>query len=118
MPRLVHVAITKEQIEEFGLEHLTNPDPEVERKLKDDPNASSFKVLNEGRLFQIAVDALDALNPDDLKRLLENIDSYFDEEIHEQVLSDPDHQPESVRGIVHKKIADYYLNSKEQEDDD
>ena len=36
------IAITTEQIREFGLQHLTNPDPEVVSKLRKDPNSGSL----------------------------------------------------------------------------
>jgi 5S rRNA maturation endonuclease (ribonuclease M5) len=102
-----HVAITKEQIRQFHLEHLKNLDPAVRAKLGRDSNANYFRSINDGELFQIEVDALDALGPDDLKRLLlDNLDKYFDEEIRERVLSDPDHQPKSIRRLVHKKLAE------------
>jgi len=54
------------------------------KKLRRDSNANSFREQNEGRLFQIEVDALDALSPDELKKLLlGNIDRYFDERIYD-----------------------------------
>src|SRR6476646_369522 len=52
---LKRIAITREQILEFGLQHLTNPDPEVLLKLRKDPNAGVFRKNNEGNLFQIEV---------------------------------------------------------------
>lgn len=87
-----HVAITKEQIEVFGLEHLKNPDPEVEAKLNRDPNKDSFKAENNNQLFQIEVDALNALKPEDFVTLLEDsVDRYFDEDIYDEVMADPKH---------------------------
>jgi hypothetical protein len=61
------VAITKEQIRQFHLEHLKNTDPVVLAKLKRDNNRFEFMRENEGKLFQIELDALEALRPDDLK---------------------------------------------------
>ena len=105
----IHVAITKEQITEFHLEHLTNPDPAVMEKLQRDPNANSFRELNEGRLFQIEVDALDALSPENLRDLLlSNIERYFDMKINSKVRSDSNNQPETIRRQVHNAIATYY----------
>jgi hypothetical protein len=102
-----HVAITKEQIRQFHLEHLKNLDPAVRAKLGRDSNANYFRSINNGELFQIEVDALDALGPDDLKRLLlDNINEYFDEEIRELVLSDPKHQSKNIRRLVHKRLAE------------
>jgi len=102
-----HVAITKEQIRQFHLEHLKNLDPAVRAKLGRDSNANYFRSINNGELFQIEVDALDALGPDNLKRLLlHNIDKYFDEEIRERMLSDPKHQSKNIRRLVHKRLAE------------
>jgi hypothetical protein len=65
------LAVTKEQIEEFNLEHLQNPDPETLHKLeggyrggkhkKGDSNTEWFKkYFGEGRVFQIEIDAMQA----------------------------------------------------------
>jgi 5S rRNA maturation endonuclease (ribonuclease M5) len=106
-----HVAITKEQIRQFHLEHLKNLDLAVKAKLGRDSNAKYFRYINNGELFQIEVDALDALGPDDLKRLLlDNIDEYFDEEIRERVLSDPKHQSKNIRRLVHRRLAEAKVN--------
>ena len=67
------IAITTEQIREFGLQHLTNPDPEVVSKLRKDPNSGVFRKNNDGNLFQIEVDVLQVLNPAILKNLLTQI---------------------------------------------
>jgi 5S rRNA maturation endonuclease (ribonuclease M5) len=64
------VAITKKQIRQFGLEHLKNTDPAVLAKLKCDTNKNEFIRENNGQLFQIELDALEALRPDDLRDLL------------------------------------------------
>lgn len=94
----LHVAITKEQIGQFGLQSLTNPDPAVMAKLEKDPNADSFRLENNGQLFQIELDALSALRPDDLKDLLEErVDEYFDGDIYSRVLSDPKYSATHIR---------------------
>lgn len=46
-----HVAITKEQIVQYGLENLTDPDPKVMAKLRRDSNANFFRSQNDGKLF-------------------------------------------------------------------
>ena len=65
-----HVAITKEQITRYGLQNLTNPDPPVMAKLENDRNNDFFKAQNDGKLFQIEVDALNALRSEDFVSLL------------------------------------------------
>jgi len=85
----VHVAITKEQIERFGLQGLTNPDSAVMTKLEKDPIAESFRLENNGRLFQIELDALSTLKPIELRSLLEkSVDEHFDEDLYLSVISD------------------------------
>jgi hypothetical protein len=101
----VHVAITKKQIRKYHLEHLKNVDPQVTDKLLNDSNSEWFRSINEDKLFQIEVDALDALSPDDLKSLLlDTVDDYFDSNTYDQLLDEPDHQPENIRRLVHDKL--------------
>jgi hypothetical protein len=100
-----NVAITKEQIRRFHLEHLKNTDPVVLAKLKRDRNATEFMRENDGQLFQIELDALEALRPDDLRDLLlESVDDLFDKEIFIEVINDPKHQPDEIRRLVIKKL--------------
>ena len=69
----------------MALENLTNPDPTVMAKLKRDSNANFFRAQNNDKLFQIEVDALNALRPDDFVSLLEDsVDRYFDEDIYNE----------------------------------
>ena len=103
-----HVAITKEQIEQFRLGHLTNPDPVVMAKLERDSNAAAFKEDNDGRLFQIELDALNALLPDDFIALLEDsVDRYFDESIHMQIKEDSKHSTDTIWRQVRKAIKNF-----------
>src|SRR5205085_11475759 len=86
------VAITDSQIEEYGLQHLKNTDPEVMAKLLRDPNAQHFRDEHDGELFQIELDALQALQPKTFKRLvLSNIDQHFDEDTYQELLNQ--HKP-------------------------
>ena len=103
-----HVAIKKEQIEQFGLEHLTNPDPAVMTKLEKDSNAAAFREDNNDRVFQIELDALNALMPDDFIALLEDsVDRHFNEFIYKQVIEDKKHSPEIIRRQVRKSIKNF-----------
>jgi hypothetical protein len=70
------IALTKSQIEDFELEHLKNPDPEVLEKLKKDPNRFAF-INENGNLYQIEIDALQK-NPERFEELvLEAVNYYF-----------------------------------------
>lgn len=45
---------------------------------------------HNGKLFQIEVDALQAYAPEEFKILVQqSVDKYFDQDIYNQVLSDP-----------------------------
>ncbi len=93
------VAITKEQIDEFNLGHLKNTDPEVMAKLLKDNNTDEFRRNNEGEVFQIELDALQALQPTTLKQLLlSEVDQYFDKGIREEVLNEV--SPEDISCLV------------------
>lgn len=106
----LHVAITKEQIEEFELQELTNPDPVVMMKLEQDPNAEGFRLENNGQLFQIELDALSALRPDELKDLLEkSVDEHFDDDIYHRVISDPKYSSTHIRRLVRNRITKFIL---------
>jgi hypothetical protein len=103
------VAITEEQIAQYNLEHLkTEISDEVKKKLEDDPNAESFKRANNGELFQIELDALNALAPDDFIELLENtVDNHFDQSIYDKVLKERKYSARIIRGHVWKYIKDF-----------
>ena len=61
---------------------MTNPDLDGMAKLERDPNAESVWAENNGGLFQIEIDALNALRPEDFVSLLEDTaGSHFDMDI-------------------------------------
>ncbi len=96
------VALTKEQITDFKLEHLKNTDPEVLAKLKKDPNRDDFEREN-GSLFQIEVDAMQR-DPQKFKELVLSAvnDTYFDENIHKEVMEE--FTPIDIDKIINKKV--------------
>ncbi|MFL6385164.1 MAG: hypothetical protein ACJ712_09370 [Nitrososphaeraceae archaeon] len=101
---LKRIAITREQIQKFGLQHLTNPDPEVLSKLRRDSNADIFRRNNGGQLFQIEVDVLRVLDPSILKDLLvSNIEGYFDKKIYNEAMKDPKISPMYIRGLYQQE---------------
>lgn len=76
-----HIAITREQIEEYDLPHRPEDSGEV-AKLRRDPR---FKSWPWG-LYAVELDALMAYVPDDFERIVkESVDEYFDEDIYEGV---------------------------------
>jgi hypothetical protein len=85
------VAISKEQIIEYNLEHLQEEmTDDVKAKLMRDINARVFMSENDDMIFQIELDALNALRPSDFISLLEgSVDKHFDESIYREVLDDP-----------------------------
>jgi hypothetical protein len=89
---LKRIAITREQIQKFSLQYLTNPDPEVLSKLRRDSNADVFRTNNGGKLFQIEVDVLQVLDPNILKDL-------------------PKLSPMYIRGLINKKLMLRFGNS-------
>ena len=112
-----HVAITKEQIARYGLENLTNPDPTVMAKLRRDSNANDFRAQNNGRLFQIEVDALNALRPEDFVALLEDsVDDHFIPEVYDEVMADPQYSSTSIRRLVRKSIKKFSEYEKAYKD--
>lgn len=68
----------------------------------------SFRLENNGQLFQIELDALSALRPDELKELLEKgVDEHFDDDIYQGVISDPKYSATHIRRLVHKEIKKF-----------
>ncbi|MPZ06159.1 MAG: hypothetical protein GEU26_07040 [Nitrososphaeraceae archaeon] len=65
--------------------------------MQRDSIATSFREDNDGRVFQIELDALNALMSDDFITLLEDsVDRHFDESIYEEVMEDPKHSTETI----------------------
>jgi hypothetical protein len=84
------VGVTYEQTLEFNL--IPNKDPKTMSKLKNDTNRFAFMkkygLKDEDDLFQIEVDALEAIAPEQFRNLvLQSVDEFFDEQIYRQVLN-------------------------------
>jgi hypothetical protein len=98
----VRVALNHEHITHYDLDHLRNPDPKVEEKLKRDTNGHRFKKENNGQLFQIELDALEK-NPQQFRDLVVNaVDQYYDASIHEENLKE--FTPEKITAYVDNKV--------------
>jgi hypothetical protein len=102
------VGVTNEQRERFNL--IPNKDRKTMRKLKNDSNRFAFMkkydLETEDELFQIEVDALEAIAPEQFRTLvLESVDEFFDEEIYQQVL-DTTPTEEELKKLVILKTGD------------
>lgn len=90
------VGVTNEQRIRFNL--IPNKDPKTMAKLKRDPNRFKFMekydLKSEDDLFQIEVDALEAIAPEEFSNLvLESVDEFFDEQIYQENLNDREITP-------------------------
>lgn len=87
--KIVHVALTPEQVDEFGL-------PENPGKITDS-RARAF-AAKHGRLVQVELDALD---PNDLRSLYQAaIDQFWDTSIYEDVRAEEEQQVAEFREFV------------------
>ena len=105
------VGVTNEQKEKLKL--IPNKDPKTMAKLKRDSNRFKFMkkyhLQSEDDLFQIEVDALEAIEPDEFRRLvLESVDEFFDEKIHKKNLKDKKITPtkEALKELTITKTED------------
>lgn len=95
------IAVTEDQMNRFNLPR--NPDSETLKKLERDTRAKSFKQKHGGELFQIEVDALQAYAPDEFSRLTQrSIDQFFDEDIHERIISEHSHEEINVESLLRR----------------
>jgi hypothetical protein len=117
------IAITKSQIREFNLQHLTDPDAKTLDKLegnsekKGDSNTEWFKqTWGDGEVYQIELDALHARRPQFKKFLLSTIDSYFDYDIYEREVKQPQAKAhKAITALANRMIAEQFpLRSTEK----
>jgi hypothetical protein len=67
-------------------------------------------------VFQIELDALNALMPDDFIPLLEDsVGRHFDESIYKQVMGDKKHSAGTIGRQVRKSIKNLALNTNTKE---
>jgi Protein of unknown function C-terminus (DUF2399) len=84
------VGVTFEQKQAFNL--IPNKDPKTMSKLKKDTNSFAFMekyhLESEDDLFQIEVDALEAIAPEQFRELvLQSVDEFFDKRTYRQALN-------------------------------
>jgi hypothetical protein len=93
------IGVTDEQITQYGLPD--NPDPDTLEKLKRDSRRYQFMENHDGRLFQVEVDALAALQPDVFRDLvLNSVDQFYDENIYDEASNE--HTENDIRKMVKK----------------
>jgi hypothetical protein len=94
------IGVTLEQVNEFQLPQAL--DAETQAKLRRDARTPAF-IDKYGKLYQIEIDALPALQPDEFRDMvIDNIDKYFDEEIEEKALQK--YSSEQIRELVKKEL--------------
>jgi hypothetical protein len=106
------VGVTNEQRIKWNL--IPNTDPKTMAKLKRDKNRFEF-MRKYGELFQIEVDALQAIKPEDFKGMvLGCVDEFFNQDIYEQNKSDRNLTPTKrmILESVQTKVLD--LNNSVQ----
>lgn len=101
------VGVTMDQIGRFHLPQ--DPDAETLKKLKNDPRGKAFMERHEGELFQVEVDALLDFAPDEFKRvLLEPIDEWFREDIHNEVMSREEYSEKVLNDLRNREVTKLY----------
>jgi len=102
-----HVAVTREQIEEFRLPHRPEDASEVE-KLRRDPR---FKNWIYG-FYRVELDALLALAPDDFMDIVvSSVREYFDEDQYKRVLA----AERAIRKYIKEKMIEELKRRLENE---
>jgi hypothetical protein len=115
------VGVTNEQRIRFKL--ILNKDPKTMEKLKRDSNRFAFmekyNLESEDDLFQIEVDALEAIAPEEFERLvLESVDEFFDEDIYKENLKDREISPteEDFKKLRIKKTKELLASLQSNKD--
>ena len=95
------IAINETHISKFSLPK--KPDERTMDKLNRDPRSNSFRKRHKGKLFQVELDALQAIAPDDFKTMIiESVDSLFDEGLYQNIKSSI--AETDVTGLVQTKL--------------
>lgn len=97
------IAVTKEQIEEYGLPPQPD-DAQTLKKLDRDPRTKKF-IAKHGQLFAVELEALTAFVPDEFEQLVQTqVDSLFDNNIYQELLDRPEHNEAHISGLVDKRV--------------
>jgi 5S rRNA maturation endonuclease (ribonuclease M5) len=111
------IAVTKKQLKQFHLEHLTNPDTKIIKKFSNPKNRFVKPFIREfGSVFQIELEVLDAL-PDFQNIIRAEVDSLYDSNVYEDVLSRPEHsqQPDVIREQIKQAVNEFLLEGLARE---
>jgi hypothetical protein len=100
------IAITPDQVNDYNLKHLTNPDPQVIATLRKNPNASWFEN-RYGSLFQIELDALQSL-PEFENLVVNAVDELFDEDIYHDFYQNNSFEAEEINAEIKQRIEDEF----------
>lgn len=93
---------------DFNMWFIDIYDTKVAEKLKRDPNKEQFKRENNRQLFQIELDALQKNQQQFKSLVVDAVNDYYDESIHEENLEE--FTPEKIKGYVNKKVK--FLKTK------
>lgn len=97
----VRVAVTEDQIKEFGLPHMPDDDETI-AKVNNDTRANKFRK-KYGKLYAVELDALLAIVPGEFKSIVKgSVDQFFDQGVYQDTMSN--HRPELVDRLVHERV--------------
>jgi len=106
--RFRRMAITKYQIETYGLEKLTNPDPVKIKQLENNKNAPAFKKVF-GSVFQIELEALES-SPEFENLVRREVDLLYKKNKYQDVLNLPENNltEQEIRETIVKKLKEVF----------
>ena len=117
------IAITKPQIREFNLQHLTDPDTKTLEKLegnldkKGDANTEWFKERwGDGEVYQIELDAMHARREQFKEFVLSTIDEYFDNKIYQRQVKKPQEKARKIIIALANQMIDEQFPLEEDND--
>ncbi|MGB7955143.1 MAG: hypothetical protein WCF23_14290, partial [Candidatus Nitrosopolaris sp.] len=111
---LQKIAVTDQQVQEYGLEDLQNPDVMTEEKLQErESNSEWFRSRHDDKLFQIELEAMSIQIERFRDLILSHVDRYFNGRIYKGVLEDPKHSQRRIRVFVNKKVKFLILEGAE-----
>jgi hypothetical protein len=104
------IAITENQVNDYHLKHLTNPDPQVAKKLERDNNSKWFKHKFDS-LFQIELEAIQSL-PEFVKLIVKEVDSLFDQGIYDKMIEEETFTEDEINPeIIQEFVNNFDISS-------
>jgi hypothetical protein len=112
------IAVKPDQITQYDLPIAF--DAKTRKKLEKDPRRMAFEEKH-GDLYQVELDALPALIPDEFRRMiLDSVDQYFDERIYQEMLKEisetysPTKIDEIVKNLIRSEAKRFSDNDESQ----